>query len=290
MPEILQLSGERTLSVLPRGGTLFVHPCQQIHPAHLPALQACAEQWPQENRAVVEAIRQRFENTPNQTQYLACETAFFAGLPQVAASYALPGADAAGLRRFGTDGLMHAWAAARHPHHSRIVSVNLAANTSLAAICNGEAVDCSTGYSLLSGLPGLATCGEIDPSLVLFLAEQGRTPAQIRELLYKESGWQSFSRQPLTFEDFLNGGSAGLDLARSMYFHGIIKQIGAMLSVLGGAERVIIMCQSATFCEPLTERIRCHFQPYKLDFELIEVSKNEVLVSLAQNIQSLELP
>lgn len=285
MPEILQLSGECILSVLPRGGTLFVQPCQQIHPADQPALQTCAECWPQENQAVVEAIRRRFESTPNQTQYLACETAFFARLPRVAASYALPGADAARLRRFGTDGLMHAWAAAHHPHLSRIVSVNLAANTSLAAIHNGEAVDCSTGYSLLSGLPGLATCGEIDPSLVLFLAEQGRTAAQIRELLYKESGWQSFSRQSITFEGFLNGGSASLELARSMYFHGLIKQIGAMLSVLGGAERVIIMCESATICEPLTERIRCHFQPYDLPFELVEVTRNEVLLNLIHSIQ-----
>jgi hypothetical protein len=74
-----------------------------------------------------------------------------------------------------------------------------------------------------------------------------------------------------------------------MYFHGLVKQIGAMLAELGGAERVIIICESASAYESLAEKIRCHFQPYELAFELMEVSKKEVLVSLVHKIQSLDM-
>lgn len=283
MPEILQLPHGLTLSVLPQGGSYFVSPCQQIQPTDLSALQACAQQWPQENGAVVEAIQQRFQKFPSQEQWLACESAFFAHLPRAAASYALPTADAAGYQCFGADGLMHAWAAARHPQLSKFVSVNLAANTSLAAICDGKAIDCSSGYSLLSGLPGLTTCGEIDPSLVFYMAEQGQTATQIRETLYKQSGWQVFSQTTLTFQSFLSEVPPRLEMARSIYTHGLIKHIGAMLSVLGGAERVILMCNSAAICEPLSERIRCHFQPYNIRFELVEVNRNEMLLNLIQS-------
>lgn len=289
MPEILTLENGNALFVLPRGGRSFIQPCQKIQASDLPALQDCAKKWPQENRTVVEAIRRRFESTPNQTLYLACETAFFAQLPDAAASYALPTAESTKYQRFGADGLMHAWVAAHHPELSKIISVNLAANTSLAAICDGKAIDCSSGYSLLSGLPGLTICGEIDPSLVLFLAEQGWTLNQISEMLYRQSGWQSFSPTPLTFPGFLTDSAPRVELARSMYIHGLVKQIGAMLAELGGAERVIIICESASAYETLVEKMRCHFQPYELAFELIEVSKKEVLVSLVHKIQSLDM-
>jgi acetate kinase len=286
MSEILKLPQGGTLSVLPRGGAYFVQPCQQIQPTDLSALKACARQWPQENGPVVDAILQNFQKFPEQEQWLACESAFFAHLPQAAASYALPTAEAAGYHLFGADGLMHAWAAARHQQLSKIISVNLAANTSLAAIQDGKAIDCSNGYSLLSGLPGLTTCGQIDPSLIFSMAEQGQTATQIREMLYEQSGWQAIGQTSLTFQSFLSDASPRLEMARSMFTQGLIKQIGAMLSALGGAERVILMCRSAAICEPLGQRIRCHFQPYNLNIELVEVSRNEVMLNLIQTGQN----
>ncbi len=281
MPETLRTNDSRFLTVLPRGGSRFVQPCQHITPADLPALQACADEWPQENRAAVDAVRAKFEQEPDLRQYLACETAFFAGLPAQAVHYALPPEDTAGLLRFGADGLVHAWVAGQHPR-GRIVSVHLAAQTTLAAICDGAAVDCSVGYSLLDGLPGLTSCGEIDPSLLFFLCDQGVNTAEIRVRLYTQCGWRSFAKRSFSFAEFLAGDDPELSLARSMYFHGLIKQIGAMLSVLGGADRIVFVTDSCACCEEMIEQVRCHFSENKLDFATDEIKREDLLLSLLQ--------
>jgi acetate kinase len=174
MPESVSFAPNKLLTVLPRGGDIFILPVQRITKMDLPALESCANRWPQENQTVIDAIKDFFTREPAVEQYLACETAFFHTLPEAASEYALPRSQrAAGLRRFGVDGLFHEWVAKHFANDRNIVSVHLTGNTTLSAIRAGKAVDTSGGYSLLEGLPGMTTCGEIDPSLVLFLNEQG---------------------------------------------------------------------------------------------------------------------
>lgn len=283
MPETLRFADHKLLTVLPRGGDLFARPVQPLTPKDMEKLLVCAARWPAENRDAVEAIRQVFAAEPACKQFLACETAFFTSLPAATAQYALP-QGYAGLRRFGADGLFHAWIAGEYSQFEKVLSIHLSGNTTLAAIRAGQAVDTSAGYSLLEGLPGLTTCGDIDPSLLLFLNEHGLSVQQIRDLLYTQSGWQSFTPRPLTFTQFLNADEKELELPRSMYFHALIKQIGAMLSVLGGAGRIVFGAETAEKCEPFVAQVRCHFNEKALKFELIEVSRAEVLRELASQI------
>ncbi len=75
---------------------------------------------------------------------VACfDTAFHAGMPAAAATYALPAAwrERFGLRRYGFHGLSHAYATRRaaqllstSPERLRIVSCHLGAGASLAAV------------------------------------------------------------------------------------------------------------------------------------------------------------
>ena len=80
---------------------------------------------------------------------VACfDTAFHAGMPAAAATYALPAAwrETFGLRRYGFHGLSHAYASRRAaqlvdstPQRLRIVSCHLGAGASLAAVRHGRA-------------------------------------------------------------------------------------------------------------------------------------------------------
>ncbi len=286
MPESINFAKDKRLSVLPRGGELFTQPVQPVTQTDLAALEQCASRWPQENQSTAAAVKLTFEQQPHVQQYLACETAFFHNLPEAAASYALPGSDhTQGLKRYGADGLFHAWIAKHFVHYSRIVSVHLTGSTTLAAIYQGQAVDTSSGYSLLEGLPGMTTCGDIDPSLILLLNEQGMPLDEIRDMLYNRSGWSAFSQTPLNYEHLLTSDEKSLELPRGMYLHSLIKQIGAMLSVMGGADRIILGTECAEQCEPILEKLRCHFNEKSLHFELYEIKRKTILLDLAKEVK-----
>ena len=91
---------------------------------------------------------------------VACfDTAFHAGLPAAAATYALPAAwvERHGLRRFGFHGLSHAHVARRANVlvgrvGLKVVSCHLGAGASLAAIHDGRSVDTTMGSTPLEGL------------------------------------------------------------------------------------------------------------------------------------------
>ena len=93
---------------------------------------------------------------------VACfDTAFHAGLPAAAATYAIPQQwrDRYSLRRYGFHGLSHAYASrraaellGRHAERLRLVTCHLGAGASLAAVVDGRSVDTTMGFTPLEGL------------------------------------------------------------------------------------------------------------------------------------------
>jgi acetate kinase len=140
---------------------------------------------------------------------VACfDTAFHAGLPAAAASYALPAAWTRrfGLRRFGFHGLSHSYAAGRAaqltgnealrprpgdggsgpqghredpggrspgPARRRVVTCHLGAGASLAAVLDGRCVDTTMGFTPLEGLVMATRSGNVDPGLIVWLLRHG---------------------------------------------------------------------------------------------------------------------
>jgi acetate kinase len=282
MLESFILSDNEVIFVLPRGGTFFPQPFTRLGSESPDKLTECAQHWPFENTATVKAILQSLQERPHLTHWLACETAFFSDLPAAQKTYAIQAEERAqGYTRFGADGLFHSWATQNHPKTERFISIHLCENTTLAAIHAGKVIDCSTGYSLLEGLPGLTTCGDLDPSLVGLLHEKGFSTEKIGQILYQKSGWQSISPN-ITFTDLVNSTSVEPALPQDMYVHALIKGIGAMLSILGGADLVFCGCEKIAYCKPFFEKIRTHFAFTKIKFELSEVNRETVLMDSVQ--------
>ena len=278
MPEMLQLSSTEVLYVLPRGGASFKRAFTRLNESSLPELDACAQRWPQENRAVVNLIRTQMKAQPQSAHWLACETAFFADLPAATAEYALPAVlSEQGLRRYGADGIFHSWVAHQFAQEERLVSIHLAAHTTLAAIRTGQALDASAGYSLLEGLPGLTTCGDIDPSLVLLLAEQGLATDEIARMLYRQSGWQALAKKEFPLAELISGKEPGLEVARAMFFAGLVKGIGAALTVLGGADLIVCGAEEITLSDGLTKQIGRHFAFAGIKTQSAQVERGRIL-------------
>jgi acetate kinase len=277
MVETFAISANETLFVLPRGGELFTQPITRMDNECAAKLVQCKQIWPEENADAVDSVLRFRRQNPETTLWIACETAFFADLPAAQQAYALPAEERTqGYKRFGADGVFHAWTARQNPQADKLISVHLCGSTNLAAIRAGEAVDTTSGYSLLEGLPGLTTCGDLDPSIVGLFNEEGLSQEEIRQLLYKKSGWQALAEN-ITFSKLCNSTSADLSLPRAMYFHDLIKAIGAMLSSLGGADLIYFGCDDLLNCEALFQELRAHFAFCKIKFQLCEVNRTEVL-------------
>ncbi len=115
---------------------------------------------------------------------VACfDTAFHAGMPAAAATYALPAAwrERFGLRRYGFHGLSHSYASrrgaellGRRPARLRMVTCHLGAGASLAAVQGGRSVDTTMGFTPLEGLVMATRAGNTDPGLLIWLLSDGR--------------------------------------------------------------------------------------------------------------------
>ena len=246
--------------VLPRGGYLFPQVLTRVDADALSRLENCAARWPFENSEVHTELKASIAENTYNAHWLACETAFFYSLPPVSAAYALPkDLRTQGFRKYGSNGIFHQWVAEQFPAEERIVSVCLNDTLNTAALVNRRAVDTSGGYSLLESIPGRSTCGSIDPSIVLLLAENGFSTAQVEKLLYLDSGWQATAGVQCSLADLVRSSDNALSLAYEILTQNLLKAIGAMLASLGGADRIVIgggeVGESAEFITLLRSRL-----------------------------------
>jgi acetate kinase len=195
----------------------------------------------------IDAARRVFGPTP--LQVAAFDTALFASLPAVAATYAIPGAlqRKYGIRRFGFHGLAHGamWAAWRELAPSlaeggRTISLQLGAGCSIAALDCGRPVDTSMGFSPLEGLVMATRCGDLDPGLFAFLCRsEGLAPEALEARLNDESGLLGLSGESAEMRVLLESSSAAARLAIDVYCYRARKYIGAYCAALGGVDGIL---------------------------------------------------
>jgi acetate kinase len=193
----------------------------------------------------IDAVRAVLPGVPE----VACfDTAFHAGLPPAAATYALPAAwrEKYGLRRYGFHGLSHAYAARRaaemlgaDPAGLRIVVCHLGAGASLCAVAGGRSVDTTMGFTPLEGLVMATRSGSVDPGMLLWLQQRaGLSADDLAQVLEHESGLLALAgtadmRQILARDD------PEAALALEVYLHRLRARIAAMAAALGGLDVLV---------------------------------------------------
>lgn len=180
---------------------------------------------------------------------VACfDTAFHAGLPPAAATYAVPAEWRAryGVRRYGFHGLSHAYAARRATEltglpvpGTRIVTCHLGAGASLCAVRDGQSLDTTMGFTPLEGLVMATRSGSVDPGLLLWLAEQQQLALhEIGDALEHRSGMLGLTgtADMREVERRAEAGDADARLALDVYGHRLAAEIAAMTASLGGID------------------------------------------------------
>jgi len=233
------------------GGDRFVEPTV-IDDGVLKELEACKELAPLHNEAavnVIKACKELFETVPMIAVF---DTAFHQTMPQKAYMYAVPYElyEAYKVRRYGFHGTSHKYAAYKVAEvlgmpleNSKIVVCHLGNGASIAAVQNGKSVDTSMGFTPLEGLVMGTRSGDIDPSVVGFLAgKTGLSQEDILRKLNTESGLKGISKRSSDFREVLeamNAGDSNAALAIEMFVYRIRKYIGSYIAVMDGLDMLV---------------------------------------------------
>ncbi|HFD91746.1 MAG TPA: acetate kinase [Gammaproteobacteria bacterium] len=206
---------------------------------------------PLHNPANVQGIEIARELAPGVPQVAVFDTAFHHTMPGHASRYALPESchSRYGVRRYGFHGTSHAWVSreaatllGRPLDALNLITLHLGNGASAAAIEGGCCVDTSMGMTPLEGLVMGTRCGDLDPSIPLYLErEAGMDREAVDALLNRESGLKGICgsndmREVLRRAD---GGDEAACLALDMYCYRIRKYIGAYYAVLGRVDAVV---------------------------------------------------
>ncbi len=196
---------------------------------------------------LIQLVKQARRAFPQAPVVLVFETAFFVPLPEREQRYAIAPEllDSRSLRRFGFHGIFHEAAcmnAARDLElaDSRVLSICLEPRPELAACRGGRPVMVTGGSTPAEGLPGETSCGDLDPSVVLKLADDNRMgPEGAGRLLTRESGLQGLAGRDVSLAEVLQGDDDELQLARDVFLHCLLRACGAGIAALGGLDAIV---------------------------------------------------
>jgi acetate kinase len=223
------------------GGARLTATCK-VTPDVLDAIAACVPLAPLHNPANLVGIEAVADVAPGLPQYAAFDTAFHATNPDVATTYAIPGAERdRGLRRYGFHGINYAalvrimTAAGELP--TRLLACHLGNGASLCAIMNGRSVATTMGYSPLDGLTMGTRSGSIDGNAVLRLAEVHGIAGAGR-ILNRESGLLALGHSSdLRALHTSDSPDAGFALDHFAYW--AVRHAGSMVAAMGGLDAVV---------------------------------------------------
>ena len=170
----------------------------------------------------------------------------------MARTYAIPRAIAArhGIHRFGFHGIGHSWMLDRYAEivgrpaaTLNLITLQLGAGCSAAAIREGKSIDTSMGLTPLEGLMMATRSGDLDPAIFSFLATSEKmSPNEVERILNRESGLIGVSGISGDMRELeIGGATANADaaLAIEMFCYRVRKYIGAYAAVLGRVDAII---------------------------------------------------
>ncbi len=145
------------------------------------------------------------------------------------------------------------------PASLRIITCHLGSGASLAAVRGGKSIDTTMGFTPLEGLMMGSRSGSVDPGILIYLLRQhSYTADQLEDILYKQSGLRGVSGISSDMREILaaiDRGDPRAQLAFDIYLHRLVREIGSMLAVLGGADALVFTGGVGENCAPLRDRV-----------------------------------
>ncbi len=262
----------------------------------LAELHTVSELAPLHNPPQLEAIEACMKLFP-VPQVAVFDTAFYHALPPRAAMYAIPYelAQKYGIRRYGFHGTSHRYVLEqagnllrkmlrKDVRKLRVISCHLGNGCSMTAIAKGKIMDTSMGFTPLEGLMMGTRSGDLDPSIVAFIAEHEHlSPLDVERMLNFQSGLLGVSGLSNDMRVLLKATGARVRLALDMFVYRVVKYLGAYTAAMGGIDVIIFTAGIGENCPPIRERVLAHLTHLGISLDKRKNSENATIISDAKS-------
>lgn len=208
----------------------------KLAPLHNPAMLAC-----------IEAAKQAF---PNQPMVAVFDTSFHQTMDQANFLYPVPYEwyTKYGVRKYGFHGTSHKFINREISKHLnrddlKVISCHIGSGASICAIDSGKVVDTSMGFSPMTGIMMGTRPGDVDPSIVTYVAEEeGTSVEEVMTMLNKHSGSEGIcgKSDSRDIEDGIKAGDELCILAQEMYARRIANYVAMYNNELNGADVIVL--------------------------------------------------
>lgn len=193
------------------------------------------------------------------------------------------------IRKYGFHGINHSYVALeaarllkKRFEEMKIVSCHLGNGCSITAFEKGKSIDNSMGLTPLEGLIMGTRCGDLDPSVIIYLIEEfGLSSEQIIDLLNRKSGLLGLCGKS-DMRDIIamaKSGDKPSKMAIEIFVYRVQKYIGAYIAALNGIDAIVFtggIGENSPYVRALIAR---NFSYLDVTVEAEENEKNETIFS-----------
>jgi acetate kinase len=293
----IQIVGHRVV----HGGKHFSN-TTKITPEVKNKIKALFSLAPLHNPANLEGIEIAESIFPQAKQVAVFDTAFHQSIPEYAYKYAIPNEfiDKYNIRVYGFHGTSHKYVSEKAIAYlgkpqSKIITIHLGNGCSMTAIKDGKSIDHSLGFSPVNGLIMGTRSGDIDPSIIFYLAKKLKYSLdEINTILQKKSGMLGLTGYSdlRDIQAEAKKGNRNCELALQMNAYRIKKYIGSYTAVLNGIDAIVFtagigenspemrqrVCQDLDYLGIVLDNKKNNIRPDKLTEINTNTSKVKILV------------
>lgn len=231
-----------------QGGSLFLEPCI-INDEVVDGIKSLYPLAPVHNKGAVVGIESFMSVLENVKNVAVFDTTFHQTMPNVNYLYPVPRSwyEEHGVRKYGFHGTSHRFLSEsmmelKKKKDINLITCHLGNGCSISAIKDGICIDTSMGFTPLAGVMMGTRTGDIDPSIISYMASRLDVSAtEINELLNKESGLKAVSNVSSDFRDIevqYAKGDENAILAVDMYVRKVINYIAGYYCQLGKVDAI----------------------------------------------------
>lgn len=235
------------------------------------------------NALGIEIMQEKFPKLP---QVAVFDTAFHQTLPEKAYLYAIPYEhyEKYQVRRYGFHGTSHRYVISEGAkmigkplEEASFISCHLGNGCSIAAVKKGKSIDTSMGLTPLEGLVMGERSGDLDPSVVGFLADHLKISAdKVIEILNKKSGLLGISGLSADMRLLLEHTEKRAKIAIEIFCYRLAKYIAAYLVPLKKIDGVIFTGGIGENSEVIRTQVMEQLKPFHL--KALVIPTNEELM------------
>lgn len=227
---------------------------------------------PLHNPANILGIEAAREVLPDIPMVGVFDTAFHQTMDEVSYMYPVPYEwyQKYKVRKYGFHGTSHCYISREikkilNKDNYKAIICHLGSGGSLSAVKDGKCVDTSMGFTPLPGIMMGTRCGDIDPSIVPFIAKkENKTVDEVVNDLNKKSGFLGLTERYSDFRDVYAGVEAGDEkciLAFNKYVRTVVNYIAMYYVELEGVDAICFTAglgENAIPCrKAIVEKLNC---------------------------------